>query len=119
MEEVKQAAFTGEEKPHGFLVIGIGASAGGVQALKEFFQHVPSDSGMAYVVILHLSPEHDSKLSEVLQAVSSIPILQVLEKTKIEPNHVYVVSPNKHLIITDNFIAPSANIQVEDRRAPV
>ncbi len=53
---------TGED----FLIVGIGASAGGIQALKEFFQNVPADSGMAYVVILHLSPNHDSRLAEIL-----------------------------------------------------
>ena len=49
------------------LVVGLGASAGGIQALRTFFSHVPADSGSAYVVILHLSPDHDSKLAEVLQ----------------------------------------------------
>ena len=49
------------------LVVGIGASAGGIQAIKRFFEHVPPDSGITYVVILHLSPEHDSQLAEILQ----------------------------------------------------
>ena len=57
-----------------FLVVGIGASAGGVNACRSFFEHVPADSGMAFVVILHLSPEHDSHLSEVLQRSSTIPV---------------------------------------------
>ena len=64
-----------EKKPE-ILVIGIGASAGGIQALKEFFQHVPADTGMAFVVILHLSPDHDSHLAQVLQVVSSHPIFK-------------------------------------------
>jgi len=111
--------FTGEEKPKGFLIVGIGASAGGIQALKEFFQQVPAGSGMAYVVILHLSPDHSSRLAEVLQVVAAIPVLQVVEKTKIKPDHVYVVPPNQHLVINDAFIAPSINVNPEDRRAPV
>ena len=54
------------ENVDGFLIAGLGASAGGVQALKEFFSNVPAESGIAYVVILHLSPEYDSQLAEVL-----------------------------------------------------
>src|SRR5262245_42655071 len=74
---------------HKFLVVGIGASAGGIQALKEFFSNVPGNSGMAYVVILHMSPEHDSRLAEVLQVASPIPVTQVKEREKIHPDHVY------------------------------
>src|SRR4051812_28216909 len=96
-----------EEKPDGFLIVAIGASAGGIRALKEFFQHVPADSGLAYVVILHLSPDHDSQLANVLQVTTPIPVCQVTEKVKIEPDNVYVVPPNQHLIIHDEYIAPS------------
>src|SRR5437588_2277741 len=82
-----------------FLVVGIGASAGGIQALRGFFAHVPSDSGMAYVVILHLSPDHDSQLAEVLQSTAPIPVSQVDQRVAVEPNHVYVIPPNKNLEI--------------------
>ena len=60
-----------------FLVVGIGASAGGIKALQAFFEHVAPDSGFAYVVILHLSPEHESRLAAVLQTVARIPVQQV------------------------------------------
>src|SRR5947208_2690831 len=87
------------EKPgaNDLLVVGIGASAGGVQALTQFFAQVPANSGMAYVIILHLSPNHDSKLAEVLQAVAAIPVSQVTERTEVKADHVYVVPPNQHL----------------------
>src|SRR5687767_604368 len=80
-----------------FIIVGIGASAGGVMALRQFFENIESDTGIAYVVILHLSPDHDSKLAEVLQAVCKIPVKQVKQKVKIKPDHVYVVPPNQHL----------------------
>jgi two-component system CheB/CheR fusion protein len=108
-----------QEWPRDFLIVGIGASAGGIQALKEFFKNVPPDSGMAYVVILHLSPDRDSQLAQVVQATTAIPVTQVTEKVKIKPDHIYVVPPNQHLVIQDSFIAPSLNVTVEDRRAPV
>lgn len=103
----------------GFLIVGLGASAGGVQALKEFFEYVPADSHMAYVVILHLSPDHDSQLAQILQTVSAIPVTQVRQKVTIEPNNVYVVSPNQHLVLEDDFIVPTSNVREEERRAPV
>jgi two-component system CheB/CheR fusion protein len=108
-----------DSNDHNFLVVGIGASAGGIQALKEFFTYVPADSGIAYVVILHLSPDHDSQLAQVLQVTAKIPVTQVLEKTKVEPNQVYVIPPNQHLGMVDGSITVSPNMQVEDRRAPV
>src|SRR5918993_4926330 len=71
-----------------FLIVGLGASAGGIQALKSFFTEVPKDSGLAYVVILHMSPEHESKLADILQTTSPIPVTQVRERTKVEPDQV-------------------------------
>lgn len=86
-----------------FLIVGIGASAGGIQALKIFFENVLADSGAAYVVILHLSPDHESLLAPVLQAVSKIRVTQVTEKVKVEPNHVYVVPLEQRFSKSDGF----------------
>ena len=69
-----------------FLVVGLGASAGGVQALRNFFSHVPADTNMAYVVILHLSPDHDSQLAEVLQSTSLLPVTKVERRTRVKPD---------------------------------
>ena len=82
MEEAsnKDSFGAGPVTPDGdenFLVVGIGASAGGVRALRNFFAKVPAHTGMAYVVILHLSPDHDSQLAEVLQSVSLLPVTKV------------------------------------------
>jgi two-component system CheB/CheR fusion protein len=102
-----------------FLVAGLGASAGGVQALKEFFTHVPHDSGIAYVVILHLSPSYDSKLAELLRTVASIPVVKVMAKAEVKPDTIYVIPPNQHLIMKQGCVDVSPNMVVEDRRAPV
>lgn len=102
-----------------FLIVAIGASAGGIAALKSFFENVPADSGAAYVVILHLSPDHDSRLAEVLQTVARIPVEQVREKVELKPNSVYVVPPNKSLSMSDGHIIVSPVQTVEERRAPV
>ncbi len=103
----------------GFMVVGLGASAGGIHALREFFVNVPERSGMAYVVILHLSPDHDSQLASVLQQSTPMPVAQVTEQVVIEPDHVYVIPPNKSLSIRDQTLVLSDVMGVEVRRAPV
>jgi len=87
-----------------FIVIGIGASAGGVKAIQDFFAAMPADSGMAFVVILHLSPEHESNLAEIIQSQTAMPVTVVNETKKVEPNHVYVIPPNKHLEMVDGIV---------------
>jgi two-component system CheB/CheR fusion protein len=108
-----------QDDPRNFLVVGIGASAGGIPALQAFFEQVPSDSGMAYVVILHLSPDHDSKLAHVLQGSCSMPVTKVTERVRVERDHVYVVPPDQHLTIADEHICVAQNTTMQDRRAPV
>ena len=101
------------------LVVGVGASAGGLQAFKVFFSNVSVDSGMTFVAILHLSPEHDSRLAEIIQAVCPVSVTEVSEQTKVEPNHVYVVSPRQSLAMADGHLVPSATLRPEERRAPI
>ena len=80
-----------------FPVVGIGASAGGIAALQRFFTIMPDNSGMAFVVILHLSPNHESHVAEILAHTTSMPVTQVMESTNVQPNHVYVIPPTKQL----------------------
>ncbi|RYZ44341.1 MAG: histidine kinase, partial [Sphingobacteriales bacterium] len=101
------------------IIVGIGASAGGVQALREFFENVPENSGIAYVVILHLSPSYDSQLANILQTVTSMEVKRVDTHTKVEPNKVYVVPPDQHLTMHEGQLSVSKNARLEDRRAPV
>ncbi|MGB9178625.1 MAG: CheR family methyltransferase [Pyrinomonadaceae bacterium] len=108
-----------EKTSEDFLVVGLGASAGGIKAFKEFFAHVPPRSDIAYVVILHLSPEHESHLAEVLQVATEMPVTQVRDSVQIKPNHVYVIPPNKSLAINDGHLALSEIKRIEERRAPI
>jgi two-component system, chemotaxis family, CheB/CheR fusion protein len=85
-------------------VVGVGASAGGIRALKEFFEQMPADTGMAFVSILHLSREHESSLANILQTCTSMSVTQVTRTIKIEPNHVYVIPPSHHLAMVDGAI---------------
>ncbi|HEY8560145.1 MAG TPA: PAS domain S-box protein [Pyrinomonadaceae bacterium] len=108
-----------ERRTNDFLIVSIGASAGGIKALGEFFERVPANSGMAYVVVLHLSPNHDSRLAEVLQRNAKIPVTQVRKRVSIEPDHVYVISPDKSLAMEGGELALSEITSFEERRAPV
>jgi two-component system, chemotaxis family, CheB/CheR fusion protein len=101
------------------IVVGLGASAGGVQALLEFFRHTTTESGAAYVVVLHLSPEHESRLADVLRTAASIPVTRVAETVRVERDHVYVISPNTSLRMADGLLTVSDTLRGEERRAPI
>jgi two-component system, chemotaxis family, CheB/CheR fusion protein len=73
-----------QEQTSPFPIVGIGASAGGLAALRQFFAHVPEDSGLAYVVVVHLSPEHKSHLAELLQPAVKMPVQQVTDTVALE-----------------------------------
>ncbi|MBV9927445.1 MAG: PAS domain-containing protein [Acidobacteria bacterium] len=100
------------------MLVGLGASAGGVEALMSFFERMPADAGMAYVVILHISPEHESHLPEVLRARTLMPVLQVNEPVRVEPNRVYVVPPDRDLYMSDGHIQLAERGQ-DGRAAPI
>lgn len=102
-----------------FLTVALGASAGGVKALKEFFGAMPSDSGMAFIVILHLSRIHKSNLAEILQRTTKMKVTQVERAVKIVPNHVYVIPPAKHLEMVDDRIKLKEPAYTKGARVPV
>jgi two-component system, chemotaxis family, CheB/CheR fusion protein len=78
---------------------------------------VPATTGNAYVVILHLSPEHESLLSEILQTVATIPVAQVTQRVKMKADHAYVIAPNKSLSVVDGHLTVSDVLDFEARRA--
>src|ERR1700709_1626659 len=79
--------------PLTFPVVGIGGSAGGLQALMRLFENMPAQPGMAFVVILHLSRDHESNVAAILQRVTALPVSQVSSSVAIEANRVYVIAP--------------------------
>ena len=85
-------------------LVGIGASAGGISALREFFHDVPAESGITFVVVLHLAPAYESNLAEVLQPHVRMPVRKVEERVRMEPNHVYVIPQNRTLAVTDGHL---------------
>ncbi len=100
-------------------VVGIGASAGGLSALKQLFHQLPHDSDMAFVVVVHLAPERDSHLPELLQPHCPMPVQQVAETVRLEPNRVYIIPPNANLNTIDTHLRLS-DLEAERReRAPI
>ncbi len=86
--------------PHAsFPIVGIGASAGGLKALELFLSKVPPDSGIAFIIVQHLDPTRKGALPELLQRITSMKVSQIKDRTKVQPNCVYVIPPNKDLSI--------------------
>lgn len=87
-----------------FAVVGIGASAGGLRAFQEFFSALPAQPGMAFVLVQHLSPDHESALAELIQTKTQMTVTQVTDHPNVEPNRVYVIPPGRHLEIEDGHL---------------
>src|SRR6478735_3871418 len=99
-------------------VIGLGGSAGSIQALQQFLTAMPPDSGMVFVVVLHLSPDHDSMLGDVLQRSTEMKVVVVTDQLRIAPNCVYVIPPGKQLSLKDERLLLT-ELTREPRRATV
>lgn len=84
-----------------FYVVGVGASAGGLEALQDLFKSIPDNSGCAYVVIQHLSPDYKSLMSELLSRYTSMEVHVAENDEEVIPNHVYLIPPKKELSIKE------------------
>ena len=82
-----------------FPIAGIGASAGGLEALEQFLRHVPANSGIAFIIVQHLDPTHKGMMHELLKRATSMEIFQVRDGMRVKPNSVYVIPPNKDMSI--------------------
>ncbi len=94
------AAETDEAACRELHVVGIGASAGGLEALESFFQHVPEDSGMAYVVIQHLSPDFKSQMDHLISRKTQVPIHPVTDGIEVQPNAIYLMPARMEMVIS-------------------
>lgn len=88
-----------ENTPVAFPIVGIGASAGGLEALEEFFRHTPANSGMAFVLVQHLDPNHASLLTEILQRTTAMKVIEAQDQQSVAANCVYVIPPNRDMAI--------------------
>ncbi|MBI4296057.1 MAG: PAS domain S-box protein [Chloroflexi bacterium] len=102
-----------------FRIVGIGASAGGLEALEQFFTHVPSDSGMAFVIVQHLDPTRHSSMPEILSRLTKMTVHTATDAMKIEPNSVYLIPPDKNMGIQDDALYLHEVGQPRGLRLPV
>jgi two-component system, chemotaxis family, CheB/CheR fusion protein len=100
-------------------VVGLGASAGGLEPLAQFLAHVPPGSGLAYVVVQHLDPEHKAMLSELLQRVTPMPVCEATEAMLVRPDAVYVIPPNRELTVSGNILHLREPVKPRGMRLPI
>ena len=105
--------------PPDLTIVGMGASAGGLMALNTFLDHVPADSGLAFVIVVHLSPTQESQLATILQRHTPMPVQQVTESVPLEANQVYVIPPGYNLDTLDTHLYLSELEEHRKDRAPI
>ena len=102
-----------------FHVVGVGASAGGLEAFTQLLKPLPTDTGMAFVLIQHLDPGHKSMLSDILGRATRMPVHEIRDKTTVEPNHVYVIPPNAQMTIKDGVLHLVSRERSHDPHHPI
>lgn len=102
-----------------FPIVGLGASAGGLEAFEQFFRHVPPDCGMAFVLVSHLDPDHVSILTEILQRTTVMPVVEARDQMAVAPNCVYVIPPNRDMAIFHGALQLNVPEQPRGQRMPI
>src|SRR3984893_5420227 len=108
-----------ESSSSGPIIVAIGASAGGVMALQRFFDALPEQTGAAFVVVVHLDPQHRSELPRILAARTRMPVVQINEKEKLQADHVYVIAPDRRVQLIDHEISAAEFDEPRGKRAPI
>ncbi|MDO9313123.1 MAG: chemotaxis protein CheB [Burkholderiaceae bacterium] len=101
------------------LVVALGASAGGLEAFDLFFRNVPVDCGMGFVLIQHLDPTHASMLSEILQRITALPVVEAEDGMAVEPNRVHVIPPNRDMVIDQGKLLLHLPTEPRGQRMPI
>ena len=102
-----------------FLIVGIGASAGGLEAFKSFFSAMPANTGMAFVLVQHLSPDHKSMLAELLGRVTAMDVIEATDGVAVKPNCVFVIPPDATMTIEGGRLKIVKPAPPRDRRRPI
>jgi len=102
-----------------FPIVGVGASAGGLEAFTQLLKALPSRTGMAYVLVQHLDPTHESALTELLARVTEMPVRQVTDAMPVEPNRVYVIPPNVDMVISQGILRLTPRTETRGHHMPI
>ncbi|HVN65122.1 MAG TPA: CheR family methyltransferase [Methanomicrobiales archaeon] len=106
-------------KRKAFPIVGMGGSAGGLEAFEQFFSRMPSDTGMAFVIIVHLDPNYKGVMPELVQRVTRMPVLQAKDGMRVEPDHVYIIPPNRNLSILHGRLQLMEPVLPRGQRMPI
>src|ERR1700704_3948722 len=98
------------DRPAPFPIVGIGASAGGLEAFSDLLRRLPETTGMAFVLVQHLDPKHSSELREILARTTEIPVSEVNDGTVVRPDHIYVIPPDTVMTIKGGILRLGARI---------
>jgi two-component system CheB/CheR fusion protein len=110
---------TNENSENNFLIVGMGASAGGLESFNEFFEIMPENSGMAFVLVQHLDPTHKSLMVDLIKKHTQMIISEVVDHTEVQPNHIYVIPPNKDMAIFNGVLHLMDPTQARGFRKPI
>ena len=102
-----------------FPIVGVGSSAGGLEALKELFSNMPSDSGIGFVLIQHLDPSHESTIAELITRYTDMEVIVIQDEMPVKQNKVYVIPPNKELGIKDGVLILTKPLEPHGFRRPI
>ena len=102
-----------------FPIVGVGASAGGLEAFTQLFKTLGSGTEMAYVLVQHLDPSHESALTDLLARATEMPVRQVTDATPVEPNHVYVIPPNVDMTISQGILRLTPRTETRGHHMPI
>lgn len=105
--------------PCSFPVVGLGASAGGLEALEQFLQRIPPGSGQAFVIVQHLDPHYRGALVELLQKVTPLPVVEIQDQMRVAPGHIYVIPPNRDLSILHGVLHLLEPVEVRGLRLAI
>ena len=105
--------------PENFPVVGIGASAGGLEAFSELLKNLPAKTGMAFILVQHLDPTHASELREILSRTTAIPVADVTDGVEVRPDHIYVIPPNSNMDIQNRVLRLSARTLSRGQHLPI
>src|SRR5680860_162068 len=111
LDQNKMPSSTAQQQ---FPLVGVGASAGGIDSFQKFLAAVPANSGMAYILVQHLSPSHESILPEILSRTTGIPVREITDGCQVDPDHIYVIPENKMLEVTGR----SLKLTPREKNAP-
>lgn len=115
----KSSAAAKIAKSKSFPIVGLGGSAGSFTSFENFFSHMPADSGMAFVIVMHLDPHHKGFLSDLMQKYTSMPVVEAKDGVSVQPNNVYLIPPNKDMGIHNRKLLLLNRAESPDRRQPI